>query len=94
MYRKYPRYIVFWGLNSMDGLGPERSFPEDGSPLKVVAVFTPRFHPKPGNDRWWAPGFMELTHAAATRPLFDGHLQPRLSADLGFYDLRVLETRR
>lgn len=66
----------------------------DFNEIKLIAYYLPQYYEIEFNNKYWGKGYTEWTVAEKAKPLFKGHYQPHVPADLGFYNLLMPETRK
>ncbi|MDO4188427.1 MAG: glycoside hydrolase family 99-like domain-containing protein [Lachnospiraceae bacterium] len=55
--------------------------------MRVLARYLPQYHAFKENDEWWGKGYTEWTAVKSGKPLFRGHIQPRIPLNNNYYDL-------
>ena len=61
------------------------------SSVNVIAFYLPQYYPYQRMINTMVRGLSEWTNVGKSTPLYRGHYQPRIPADLGYYDLRIPE---
>ena len=59
--------------------------------MKKFAIFLPQFYETKENNKWWGKGFTEWVSVRNAKPLYKGHLQPKLPLE-GYYNMLDKET--
>lgn len=54
---------------------------------KIIVNYLPQYHVIPENDKWWGKGFTDWEAVKNAKPLFKGHIQPKMPINGDYYFL-------
>ncbi len=54
---------------------------------KIFAAYLPQYHETEENNRFWGDGFTDWVSVKKAKPLFAGHMQPKVPLNRNYYDL-------
>lgn len=91
-WRKYHNYVLNQQLDKSNFVPITANAYTGNASKKLIAYYLPQYYQIPQNDAWFGRGFTEWSNAAKAVPQFDGHWQPHLPIDVGFYNLETTNT--
>ena len=56
---------------------------------KLLTWYLPQYHSIPENNEFWGEGFTDWVTVRNAKPLYKGHLQPRIPHNNNYYDLAI-----
>lgn len=62
--------------------------------MQIIANYLPQFHEMKENNEWWGKGYTDWVAVKKSKPLFEGHRQPKVPMHRNYYSLDEIETIR
>ena len=72
--------------------GLEEPFCRAENDVKIFAYYLPQFYAIKENDESFGKGFTEWKNVAGASPQYIGHFQPKIPYDVGFYNLKNVDS--